>query len=93
MNLKLKIYIEGSMKSICTYKHAVNKLNIINTSMDKISCTSSNYGFTGLIRQGDNPNKETLIYIPHISCCHRLSLYNLSCPKSNRTILCPIVCQ
>ena len=28
MNLKLKTYIEGSMKSIGTYKHAVNKLNM-----------------------------------------------------------------
>jgi len=56
--------------------------------MDKTSCISSDYGFTGLIRQGDNSNKETLIYIPHISCRHRLSLYNLSCSKSNRTIVC-----
>jgi len=46
------------------------------------------YEFTGQIRQGDNPNKETLIYIPHISYRHRLSLYNLSCLKSNRTIVC-----
>ena len=88
MNLKLKTCIEGSMKSIGTYKHAVNKLNMINTSMNKTSCTSSDYEFTGQIRQGDNPNKETLIYIPHILCRHRLSLYNLSCPKSNRTIVC-----
>ena len=28
MNLKLKTFIEGSMKSIGTYKHAVNKLNM-----------------------------------------------------------------
>ena len=82
MNLKLKTCIEGSMKSIGTYKHA------LNTSMKKTSCTSSDYGFTGQIRQGDNPNKKTLIYIPHISCRHRLSLYNLSCPKNNRTIVC-----
>ena len=79
--------IEGSMKSIGTYKHAINKLNMISISMDKTSCTSSDYGFTGQICQGDNSNKETLIYIPHISCCHRLSLYNLSCPKNNRTIV------
>ena len=50
MNLKLKTYIEGSMKSIGTYKHAINKLNMITTSMDKTSCTSSDYGFTGHIR-------------------------------------------
>ena len=80
--------IEGSMKSIGTYKHAVNKLNMINTSIDKTSCTSSDYRFTGLIRQEDNPNKKTLIYIQHMSRRHRLSLYNLSCPKSNRTIVC-----
>ena len=35
--------------------------------MDKTSCTSSDYEFTGQIRQGNNPNKETLIYIHHIS--------------------------
>ena len=81
MNLKLKTCIEGSMKSIGTYKH------VINTSVDKTSCTSSDYRFMGLIRQGDNPNNETLIYIPHISCRNRLSLYNLSCPKSNKTIV------
>jgi len=40
--------------------------------MDKTSCTSSDYGFTRSIRQGDNPNKETLIYIPHITCRHHL---------------------
>jgi len=55
--------------------------------MDKTSCTSSDYGFTGQIRQGDNPNKETLIYMPYISCRHRLSLYILSCIKNNRTIV------
>ena len=55
--------------------------------MDKTSCISSDYEFTGLIRQGDNPNKETLIYIPHTSCRHRLNLYNLSYPKGNRTIV------
>ena len=88
MNLKLKTCIEGSMKSIGTYKHAVNKLNMINTSMDNISCTSSYYGFTGQIRQGYNPNKETLIYVPHISYRHRQSLYNLSYPKNNRTRVC-----
>ena len=58
----------------------------INISMDKTSCTISDYGFTGLIRQGDNPNKETLIYIPHISCRHHLSLYNLSYPQSNQSV-------
>jgi len=88
MNLKLKTCIEGSIKSIGTYKHAVNKLNMINTSMDKTSCTTLDYRSTGQISQGDNPNKETLIYISYISCCYRLSLYNLSCPKSNRTIVC-----
>jgi len=53
--------------------------------MDKTSCISSEYGFTGSIRQGDNLNKETLIYIPHISCWHHLSSYNLICPQINRT--------
>ena len=55
--------------------------------MDKTSYTSSDYGFTGQIRQEDNPNKETLIYIPYISCRHRLSLYILSYPKNNRTVV------
>jgi len=40
--------------------------------MDKTSCTSLDYGFTRLIRQGDNPNKKTIIYIPHIPCHHHL---------------------
>ena len=66
VNLKLKTCIGGSMKSIGTYKHAINKLNMINISMNKTSCTSSDYGLTGQIRQGDNPNKETLT-IYHIS--------------------------
>jgi len=56
--------------------------------MGKTSCTSSDYGFTRLIRQGDNPNKETLIYRQHIPYRHRLSSYNLSCPQSNRTRVC-----
>jgi len=55
--------------------------------MDKTSCTSSDYGFTGQIRQGDNRNKETLIYIPYISYRYRLNLYILSCPKNNKTIV------
>jgi len=49
MNLKLKTCIEGSIKSIGTYKYEVNKLNMINTSMDKTSCTSLDYRSTGQI--------------------------------------------
>jgi len=60
----------------------------INISMDKTSCINSVYGFTELIRRGDNPNKKTLIYIPHIRCHHHLSSYNLSCPQGNRTRVC-----
>ena len=39
------------------------------------------YGFMSLVRRGDNPNKETLIYIPYIPCRHNLSVYNPSYPK------------
>ena len=56
----------------------------INTSMDKATYTSLDYGFMRLIRRGDNPNKETLIYIPYISYHHDLSSYNLSCLHNNR---------
>ena len=49
--------------------------------MGKTSYISSNYAFTRLIHQGDNSNKKTLIYIPHILCRHYLSSYNLSCLK------------
>ena len=59
---------------IGTYKHA------INISVDKTSCISSDNGFMGLIRLGNNSNKETLIYIPHNWCHHHLSPYNLSYP-------------
>ena len=79
INLNRKTCMENGIESIGTHKHAINII------MDKTSCISSDYGFMGLIRRGDNPNKETLIYIPHISCRHRLSLYNLSCPQGNRT--------
>jgi len=48
MNLKLKTCIEGSMKSIGACGKLVK--HAINTSMDKTSCTSSDYGFTGQIR-------------------------------------------
>ena len=53
--------------------------------MDKTSYISSDYGFMGLIRRGNNLNTKTLIYIPHISCRRHLSLYNLNCPQDNRT--------
>ena len=46
---------------------------------------------TAQIRQEYNPNKETLIYITHISCRHLLSLYNLSGPKNNRTIVSGVI--
>ena len=42
----------------------------------------------GVIRQGNNTNKETLIYIPHIQYHHHLSSYNLSYPQGNRTRVC-----
>jgi len=32
-----------------------------------------------LARRGDNPNKETLIYIPYISLHHQLGIYNQIC--------------
>jgi len=72
------------------YKETCDKYikHAINISMDKTSFISSYYGFMGLIHQGDNPNKETLIYIPHIPCRLHLSSYNLSCPQSNRTRVC-----
>ena len=34
-----------------------------------------------LVHWGDNPNEETLVYIPHTSCHLNLSVYNLSCLK------------
>jgi len=68
----------NGVESLSTNKHA------INTSMDKTSCASSNYRFMRLIRQGDNQNKETLIYLPYTPCRHHLSSYNLSFYQSNR---------
>jgi len=46
--------------------------------VDKTSCIGLDFGFMRLIRQGDNPNKETLIYIPYTPCHYNLSSYNLS---------------
>jgi len=50
--------------------------HVINTSMNKTSCTSPDYGFMRLISREDNPNKETFICIPYTSSHHRLSLYS-----------------
>jgi len=55
--------------------------------MDKTSCTSSDYRFIRLIRQGDNANKKTVTYTPHTPCRYHMSSYNLSC-HSNRTRVC-----
>ena len=65
-----------------------NTKHAINISMDKTCCINLDYGFMGLIRGGDNPNKETLIYIPHIRCHHHLNSYNLSCHQGDRTRVC-----
>jgi len=43
---------------------------------DKTNYTGSVDRFMRLIPRGDNPNKETLIYISYASCLHRLSTYN-----------------
>jgi len=87
--------MENGIESISTHNHATNILTCdkytkhsINISMDKTSCISSDYRYTGLTRQGNNPNKETLIYIPHIRCHYPLSSSNLSCPQGNRTRVC-----
>ena len=55
--------------------------NVSNTSVDKTSYTSSDFGFMRLIHRGDNPNKKTLIYIPYTSYLYRLGMHNLSCPQ------------
>jgi len=62
-------------------KHAINKYG-------QFKLYKLGLWIHGVIRQGDNPNKETLIYIPHIRCHHHLNLYNLSCPQGNRTRVC-----
>ena len=49
---------------------------MLNTSVDKTSYISLDFGFIRLIQRGNNPNKETLIYIPYTSCHHNLSSYN-----------------
>jgi len=36
---------------------------MLYAKVDKTSCINSVAGFMRLVRQGDNPNKETLIYI------------------------------
>ena len=46
---------------------------LLNTR--KTNCTSSVYGFMRQIRRRNNPNKETLIYIPYTSRHHSLSSY------------------
>ena len=53
-------------------------------SVDKTSYTSSDFECMRLIRRGDNPNKENLIYIPYTPYRHHLSSYNLSCPQCDR---------
>jgi len=57
---------------------------ILNTS--KISRTSSVYGFIRLVRQKNNPNKKTLIYIPYASCHRNMSSYNPNCKITRRII-------
>ena len=69
-----KICIEYSVESIGTYKHGNETLNnMLGVNVGKTSCTSSDYRFMRLIRRGDNPNKETLIYIPYTPCRHHLN--------------------
>jgi len=43
-----------------------------------MSCTSSVYGFMRQVHRRNNPNKETLIYIPYASFHRNLSVYNLN---------------
>jgi len=66
--------------------------NTLNTSVDITSCTSSDFVFMRLIRQGNNPNKETLMYIPYALYHHRLSVYNLSCIRINYCVT-EIICK
>ena len=48
INLNRKTCIENNMESIGTHKHAINtSIHTTITSMDKTSCTSSDYRFTG----------------------------------------------
>ena len=84
-----KICIEHSVESICIYKHGnETSNNMLGVNVGKTSCMSSNYRFMRLICREDNPNKETLIYIPYTPCHHHLNSYNLSCPQINRTRVC-----
>jgi len=46
----------------------VGKTNCINSISDSMR----------LVRQGDNPNKETLLHIPYASHHHQLGIYNQS---------------
>jgi len=79
INLNKKICVENRVASIHPNMNEVSSDEMYRS--DKTSCTGSVDRFMRLIPRGDNPNKETLIYIPYTSCLHQLSTHNLSCPQ------------
>ena len=47
-----------------------------NVNIYKTNCINSNSESMRLERQGNNPNKETFMYIPYASLLHQLGVYN-----------------
>jgi len=68
ITLNQKACIETRVVNIGTHKH-VNETtsNMLNTSVDKTSYTSSDYGFMRSVHRRNNSKKKTLIYIYLIS--------------------------
>jgi len=75
-----KVYRE--YKHIRTWSKTVSKVTTGN-QLYKLTLPIS-----GLVRRRNNPNKETLIYIPYTSRHCNLSLYNLTLPSqyNNETV-------
>ena len=80
MNAKWRVGINIHVSINLNQQHALNTVSWANTSeheetssdkmyiSDKTSCTGSVDRFMRLKTREDNSNKETLIYIPYISC-------------------------
>jgi len=74
------------MGTVRTYiQSCIEILNrVLDASAGKTSCVSLVYRFTRLVRQGDNPNKESLIDIIYISCHHCSSRHNPGCRQTSQ---------
>ena len=57
----------------------IHQLNLLYVAVGKTGCIYSISRSMRLVRQGDNPNNETLMYILYTQRHHQLSIYKPNC--------------